>query len=539
MIKEATLEDTYDFVIVGSGFGGSVSALRLAEKGYRVLVIEKGTWYNEVSLPGTTWKLGKWLWMPSVGLRGIMKMTHLRHATVMSGVGVGGGSLVYGATLPTPKSAFFNSGSWSDLADWEKTLKPHYATALKMLGARQNPTHSPADEVIKTLAENAGKPDKFEPSKVGIFFSDADREGELVDDPYFDGQGPKRRGCIQCGECMTGCRHNAKNSLDKNYLYLAQKMGVKVLAETEVVDISPSGSTVGDEGYFVTARTRQSAFRSVKRTLSVGAVIFSGGVVGTVPLLLKLKQRGRLPRLSARLGQDIRTNNESLTGVTSLKDDKDFSRGIAIGSILSTDEHSHVEPVHYGAASGTWRFLLGPLVTGGSLAKRFRNFLQEMVQSPAENLNVLFRRGWGHRTIYLLFMQHLDSTLSLELGRFGRIKSKLPATEGTQAPSCDIPEAIEVTRKVEEIMEGKATRSLTDLLTGAPSTAHVLGGAVMGKDEHSGVVNQFGQVFNYDNLYICDGSTVSANPGVNPSLTITAITEHVMSHIQSKSKKDE
>ncbi len=526
------LNDSYDYVVVGSGFGGSVSALRLAEKGYKVLVVEKGNWYNETALPGTTWKLRKWLWNPGLGWRGIMKLSFFRHVTVMSGVGVGGGSLVYGATLPTPKPHFFESGSWAGLANWKDTLKPHYDTALRMLGAVVNKQVSPADRVMKSLAVDLGKPDSYGPSRVGIYFGDSTRAGRLVDDPYFDGEGPARRGCIECGECMTGCRHNAKNSLDKNYLYLAQKLGVDIRAESEVVDILPVGAPDGSQGYIVTVKCGRGILRRKKQFLHAGAVVLAGGVTGTVPLLLEMKDRQRLPRISDRLGHDIRTNNEALAAVTSLEsDDIDYTQGVCIGSIVNVDKDSHLEAIHMGKRSGTWRFLMWPYVSGRTFWARARNMVKELIRSPLANLKVMFTRNWGERTVYLLFMQHLDSTLQLRRGSFGRIVSHIPLAHQNNAPSCDMPIVDDLVRRVEKIMGGKASRGNTEIALGAPTTAHILGGAVMGESEDTGVVDRQGRVFNYSNLFICDGSMVSANPGVNPSLSITAISEYIMDGI--------
>ncbi|GAA3555527.1 GMC family oxidoreductase N-terminal domain-containing protein [Marinobacter xestospongiae] len=309
MVDNKNNHPTYDFVIVGSGFGGSVSALRLSQKGYRVLVIEKGAWFKDNTYAKNAWNLRKWLWMPRLGLRGIMKMTVLRHVTVYSGVGVGGGSLTYGATLPTPKSSFFKSGSWSELQDWEQVLKPFYAEAMRMLGATTNPTLTDADRVIEDLAIQLGKEKNFQPSRVGVFFSDKGQQGSFVADPYFGGEGPERKGCVECGGCMTGCRHNAKNTLDKNYLYLAQKLGAKIAAEREVTDVMPAGSSDGRDGYFVSLKSSKPYGKLNSDVILTKGVVFAGGVLGTVPLLLNLKASHSLRHLSPQLGADIRTNN--------------------------------------------------------------------------------------------------------------------------------------------------------------------------------------------------------------------------------------
>lgn len=528
-VDTENIKDHYDYVIVGSGFGGSVSALRLSQKGYKVLVIEKGQWFKDHSYAKNAWDLKRWMWMPSAGLRGIMKMTVFRHVTVYSGVGVGGGSLTYGATLPTPKTAFFKSGSWSGLQDWEAKLKPFYKEALRMLGAQTNPTLTSADEVIKQLAKDMGKESDFHPSRVGVFFSD--NPGNFTSDPYFDGEGPNRKGCIQCGGCMTGCRYNAKNTLDKNYLYLAQKLGAKIIAEKEVVDIVPAGQQDGSEGYFIRYKSSRPYSRKQKNVIHSKGVIFSGGVLGTVPLLLKLKKQDSLPKLSHKVGMDIRTNNETVTTVTSFDENADFAKGVTIGSLLNTDEHSHLEPINQNNEAGLMKFLMAPNVGGSNLLLRLISFVQIMFKQPKDNLKVLFSKNWARRSMMLLFMQHLDSTLSLKRGPGGILKTGLG--EGP-APSRIIPESKHLTEKVEQIIGGKASTGITEAVFGTPSTAHILGGAVMGKTAYQGVINDKCEVFGYPNMYVCDGSAISANPGVNPSLSITAISEWAMSHIPDK-----
>ncbi len=531
MSNNSLEKNNYDYIIVGSGFGGSVSALRLSQKGYKVLVIEKGKWYKDNSYAKNAWNLNRWLWMPLLGFRGIMKMTVLKHVTVYSGVGVGGGSLTYGGTLPTPKSAFFKSGSWSKLQDWEKALKPYYKEALHMLGATNNPHLMQADEVIQELATRLGKEAEFHPSRVGIFFSDKEKQGNFEQDPYFQGEGPDRKGCIECGSCMTGCRYNAKNTLDKNYLYLAQKIGAKITAEKEVIDVIPSGKKDGSQGYFVTYKSSKPYGKKQKTVVYAKGVIFSGGVLGTVPLLLNLKAKNSLPNLSEQVGADVRTNNETVNSVTSFNDKVDYAQGVAIGSVLHTDENSHVEPINYNANSSILKLLTAPNVTGTTFLTRFLSFIRIMLTNPKDNLKVLFAKNWGKKTVMLLFMQHLESTLSLKRGIGGRLTSGLG--QGP-APSRHIPESDTVTKEVEKIMGGKSTTGITEAAFGTPSTAHVLGGAVMGKDKNEGVINDKCEVFGYQNMYVCDGSAVSANPGVNPSLSITAISEWCMSHVQNK-----
>ncbi len=524
-------EKDYDYIVIGSGFGGSVSALRLAEKGYRVLVIEKGKWYRADDFPRTNWQLSRWLWIPAFRWFGIMKITIFRHVGFISGTGVGGGSLVYANTLPVPKPAFFRSGNWKDLADWASELAPHYETALRMLGAAPTPQLFDNDRALEALADEIGQREHFGPTTVSVYFG---QPGQAVPDPYFGGRGPERSGCIFCGSCMTGCRHNAKNSLDKNYLYLAQQCGAVILAEHEVVDVRPVGAEDGSDGYEVTFKP-STRLLGRRRTLRTRGVVFAGGVLGTVGLLLKLKRRS-LPRLSERVGCDVRTNNESLIMVTQLEGDADLSRGVAIGSILHTDEHSHLEVCRYGAGSDAWRISLLPYVTGPNVFVRLWCMAMELLGHPRTWWKFLRIKDWARKTTVLLFMQTLDSTVMLRRGLFGRMYT---AIEGQQKPTAFIPRATELARRMERILNGKATAFFLTPLAGIPGTAHILGGAVMGDSPKTGVIDRDNRVFGYQNMYVCDGAAVSANPGVNPSLTIAAIAERAMSRIPPKQKVPE
>lgn len=514
----------YDYVIIGSGFGGSVSALRLSEKGYKVLVIEKGKWYRSKDFPKTNLNLRRWLWLPMLRFFGIFKLTFLRHVGILSGVGVGGGSLVYANTLPMPKPAFFRSGSWASLGNWEEDLLPHYKRARKMLGVAENPQRGASDEAMATLAKDIGREQFFEPTEVAVYFGEPNKE---VEDPYFDGKGPARSGCTFCGACMTGCRYNAKNTLDKNYLYLAMQLGCDVLAENEVIDIRQVGEK-NKANYEIVFRKSTRIFKRQNMVRSTG-VIFAGGVLGTIKLLHKLR-RTNLPDLSAMVGMDIRTNNESLIGIPSLQKKPDYSEGIAIGSILHTDEDSHLEPVRYGKGSTFWRFFMLPITSGKFILVRIFNLIGNFLKSPIRHLRIMTMWNFSTKTPILLFMQHLDSTLQFKPGLFG-LKSKL---QTGSAPTSNNKNARMLANKYARIVNGEPYVTLPESLLGIPTTAHILGGAVMGASPETGVIDKFNKVFGYENMYVCDGSMISANPGVNPSLTITAISERAMSHIKPK-----
>ena len=514
----------YDYVIIGSGFGGSVSALRLSEKGYKVLVIEKGKWYDAKDFPKSNWDIKKWLWLPAFRLFGILKLTFFKHVGVLSGVGVGGGSLVYANTLPRPHSNFYNSGNWAGLADWESELKPHYTTAEKMLGATKNPKFYDADTVLEKVADKLGRSKEFEAPNVAVYFGKADEE---IKDPYFNGDGPSRSGCKFCGQCMTGCPHNAKNTLDKNYLYLAQNKGAKILAEKIVKTIKPLDNKYGIDGYEVFYQNATKLFRKEKKSVRTKGIIFSGGVLGTVRLMADMKAKNKLPELSSQVGCHIRTNNENLSLIVSKNKDLNLAKGIAIGSIFSPNDDGHVEAVRYGKGSSFWKIPTIPMVYGKNVFIRIGKLIKELILHPTDWLGMYFKRDYANKTVILLFMQHLDSTISFKRGWFN-LRSNV--SEGTK-PTPFIPMAKTIADHVAKEINGKAFMMSTDIITGAPSTAHILGGAVIGKDRSSGVIDIDHKVFGYKNMYVCDGSAMSANPGVNPSLTITAMTERVMNKI--------
>ncbi len=521
----------YDFVVIGSGFGGSVSALRLAEKGYKVLIIEKGKRFSSKDFAKTNWNLRKWLWMPLLRFKGIFKITFFKHVTVLSGVGVGGGSLVYANTLPVPKDDFFQSPSWAHLADWKKELEPFYQTAEKMLGAVQNPKLYLGDKILLEIAKDFNREEEFEPTKVAVYFGEP---GKTEKDPYFNGEGPERTGCTFCGACMVGCRYNAKNTLDKNYLYFAEKLGVKILAEKEVIEVIPLDNANGSSGYSLVWKESQKLFPRKGKVTAKG-VVFAGGVLGTLPLLLKLKET-TLPNISPMLGKNVRTNSESLLGVTTPGKENVFSEGVAISSIFHFDEHSHLEPVRYPSGSGFWRLLVYPLVEGKNAFVRLVKTIYQFFRHPLQSGKLYFVADWAKHTQILLFMRTIDSTLAFERGKLRKLKSKLSSGN---PPTALMPEASRLARMFAEKSGGTAGALLTETLLGIPTTAHILGGCVMGKDESEGVIDKDNRLFGYKNLFVCDGSMISANPGVNPSLTITALTERAMSKIPAKEENSD
>lgn len=512
----------WDYVIIGSGFGGSVSALRLVEKGYKVLVLEKGRRWQPHEFPKSNWDLRRWMWLPQLGWRGIFKMTFLPHLTALSGVGVGGGSLVYANTLPIPKRSFYAASSWAHLADWERELAPHYETALRMLGAAQNPILRDSDLALQRTARRVGLESEWSPTRAAVWFGEP---GVTVPDPYFGGEGPDRTGCNSCGGCMIGCRHGAKNTLDRNYLYLAERRGLEIHPDTEVTWVRPDR-----EGYLVTAKHR--------REYRARNVVFAGGVVGTIPLLLKLKEHpDGLPRLSERLGSRVRTNSESLIGVTTRRKDLDMSKGIAIGAILQTDDHSHLETVRYPEGSDFFRMLAAPHVEGATFAERLLNLAAVYLKHPGRAFRAMTEPDFSKRSAILLYMRSLEGHIRLRRARTPLTlfrRGMTSALEDGPAPTNHIPEAVELARAFAEEVDGFPQTLLTETLLGIPTTAHILGGACMGASPEEGVIDADHRVFGYPGLYVVDGSAISANLGVNPSLSITALAERAMSKVPAR-----
>lgn len=517
--------DHVDAVVVGSGFGGSVSALRLAEKGHSVRVFEQGRRFRPEDLPTSTWDLRRFMWRPRLGLTGPFRMSFTRHVTVLHGIGVGGGSLVYANTLPVPNREFFEQGSWAGLRDWEAELAPHYATAKRMLGVARNPRPGRTDRILEDIARQDGLQDGYGLTDVGVYFGEP---GVEVPDPYFGGEGPPRSGCTFCAGCMLGCRHGAKNTLDQNYLWLAERRGAVVVPETTVVGVRAREARAG--GGFLVETRPTFGLRRPTTVVHADRVVLAGGVLGTTELLLRMRADGGLPALSDQVGRRIRTNSETILGVTARDGSTDLTDGIAIGSILHTDAHSHLEPVRYPAGSGLYRVMVLPHARGETLAARLASSVRTVLANPGRAFAATVVPDWSKSTAILLYMRSTEGTLSFRLGRLG-LQSAL---EDGDAPTASIPEASALADRFAEELDGFVVSMFTETLAGIPTTAHILGGAGIGATAADGVIGPDHQVHGHPGLYVCDGSAVSANPGVNPSLTITAMTERAMAGVPSR-----
>ncbi|MFJ8821758.1 GMC oxidoreductase [Streptomyces sp. NPDC102467] len=541
----------YDVVVIGSGFGGSVSALRLTEKGYRVGVLEAGRRFAPGTLPKNSWDVKNYLWAPKLGMYGIQRIHLLGNVMVLAGAGVGGGSLNYANTLYVPPKPFFEDPQWKDITDWEEELKPYYDQARRMLGVRLNPTMTPADVHLKAAAQSMGIGDTFHMAPVGVFFGDGDdadgsaraKPGQQVPDPYFGGAGPARKACTECGECMTGCRHGAKNTLNENYLYLAEKAGAVVHPMTSVVSVTDDSQG----GYAVATLPTDDKKKSAGRVFTARKVVVAAGTYGTQTLLHRMKASGQLPHLSAKLGELTRTNSEALVGAqtTDRRYRKrhgaakvDFTKGVAITSSVHPDANTHIEPVRYGKGSnamGGMSILQVPYAEGSS---RVAGWLANVAKHPSLLVRSLSNRRWSERTIIGLVMQSLDNSLTTYLKPDGVGKGLLTAGQGHGAPNPkQIKAASQGASAIAAEINGFAGSNVGELM-GTPLTAHFLGGCPIGDSADTGVIDPYHRVYGHPGITVVDGSAVSANLGVNPSLTITAQAERAMSYWPNHGEDD-
>jgi cholesterol oxidase len=530
------MKPDYDVLIIGSGFGGSVSALRLTEKGYRVGVLEAGRRYSDEDFAETSWDLRKFLWAPKLGCYGIQRIHPLKNVMILAGAGVGGGSLNYANTLYVPPDPFFNDPQWKHITDWRDELMPHYEQAQRMLGVVENPTFTDADRVVKEVADEMGCGDTFVPTPVGVFFGPDGTKapGKTVPDPYFGGAGPERTGCLECGCCMTGCRYGAKNTLLKNYLGLAESAGAQVIPMTTVKRFEQR-----PDGLWEVRTVRTGSWlRRDRRTYTAKHLILAAGTWGTQHLLFNMRDEGRLPRLSNRLGVLTRTNSESIVGAGKLEVDPnlDLTHGVAITSSIHPTSDTHIEPVRYGKGSNAMG-LLQTLMTDGpgpegpdeTFVPRWKQLLDQAREDPKRMLRLLNTRQWSERTLIALVMQHLDNSITTytKRGKLGIRWYTSKQGHGEPNPSW-IPVGNQVTRRIADKIDAVAGGTWGELFN-IPLTAHFLGGAVIGDNPDHGVIDPYHRVYGYPTLFVVDGAAISANLGVNPSLSITAQAERAAS----------
>jgi cholesterol oxidase len=521
----------FDALVIGSGFGGSVTALRLTEKGYRVGVLEAGRRWAPEDFPTTNWDLRNFIWRPELGLRGMQKLDLLHDVLVLSIAGVGGGSLIYASTLYRPADAFYQDRHWRQITDWKRELDPYYDQAERMLGVSDCAFHTPADDVMQRVAERMGMEETYRPAPVGIWFGEP---GVEVPDPYFGGEGPPRRGCIACGGCMVGCRYHAKNTLDRNYLWLAERNGAVIHPEHQVTGLRP----LAGGGYQVVTARPGALLRPRIRTFTAEQVVLSAGVLGTLRLLFAMRDRGALPHLSPTLGELVRTNSESLLGVTARDADVDYSFGPAITSSVHPDEFTHLEPCRYPPGSNAMGMLATIAVEKHEGEPRWLSMLRQIGDEPARFARSLWKRGWSERSIILLVMQSLDNSIEV-FPKLGPLGMRLGSRQGHGHPN---PSYIELGYRaadhMEEVMGGEAGSSWNEAVLDIPMTAHIIGGATIGAGPDRGVVDPFQRVYGHPGLHIADGSVLTANLGANPSLTITSLAERAMAHWPNRGDED-
>lgn len=522
-------DNEFDVVIIGSGFGGSVSALRLTEKGYRVAVLEAGARFQDVDFPKNSWHLRSFLFSPWLRCFGIFRMSLVKNAFILSGAGVGGGSLVYAQTLYVPGAQFYNAEQWGHITDWQSELQPFYDQAKRMLGVTEYQRMTPSDEAMLQLARDMGVEHTFRKTPVGVFFG---KPGLEVDDPYFGGVGPRRRGCQETGECMTGCRHNAKNTLVKNYLYLAEKGGALVFPLTTATTVRP----IGGSRYAVDTVRTTSVVRRGSRTFVAHNVIFAAGTLGTQKLLHRMRHDAHLPNLSPRLGELTRTNSESILAARTFRRDVDFTQGVAITSSFYPQEDTHIEPVRYGKKSNALG-ILATAIADGDRGSRIVAWGSEFIRNMGSMCRALILRHWSEQTIIALVMQTRDNSLTC-YGKRGFFGWRLTSRQGIGEPNPSwIPIGHRAVRQLAKIIKGVPFGSFQDLF-GIPTTAHFLGGCVIGSSAEQGVIDPYHRVYNYPGLHIVDGSAITANPGVNPSLTIAAQAERAMAFWPNRGEPD-
>ncbi|MBY9076310.1 GMC family oxidoreductase [Nocardioides sp. WL0053] len=528
----------YDVLVVGSGFGGSVAALRLTEKGYRVGVLEAGARFEDQDFADTSFDVSRYLFAPQVGCYGIQRIDSLKDCLILSGAGVGGGSLVYANTLYEPLDAFYQDPQWRDITDWKAELAPFYDQAKRMLGVVENPLRTPADDVMEKVAHDMGVGETFHPTPVGVFFGGPDQpQGTRVDDPYFGGAGPDRNTCLGCGECMTGCRHNAKNTLVKNYLYLAEQRGAVVHPLTTVERVRPREGG----GYEVAVRYTKAKVRrsAVRRTLTAEQVVLAASALGTQRLLHRMCDQGHLPELSARIGHLSRTNSESILGAIAPDTTVDYSQGVAITSSFHPDDETHIEPVRYGKGSNAMSLMQTVLTDGDGPLPRWRTWLQEMWREKGSVRDLYDLRHWSERTVIALVMQTVDNSITT-FSKRSRLTRRwyLSSRQGHGTPNPTwIPVANKAVRMMAQVIGGKPGGSIGEPFN-RPLTAHFIGGCTIGESDGTGVIDPYQRVFHYPGLHVADGSAISANLGVNPSLTITAQAERAMAFWPNKGEPD-